>query len=482
MFTINTLPAGENRIADMEWQEIVSVPFPRKLAVAGTPPGGSLYSRGTVRHVYIHDVVDHGVQAGSPTEPTFCDMYDALVNLLGWIDPAREHAHGLYIQNYGALGPKVFDTCMLVQGGMATAFKIYAETSEALNKTSNIIVRNSIALGWVVVQSLRQGLEDITIENCVIVGDVRFGYGTWSKRLTFRNNLVFGNLDIAAGEDMVIENNQIVARAPYRPDGHTYGAGNYGMAPGGDANYVRLTMAGNVIYTDRPQVAWNGWSRTQALYYGVAVRDTVTRPLADLGPVLRRYPIYDDPGALEPVHIADNVFIYNPSGADEVDLGAWGCIRDVRRWNAPYAGRAMVMAGEPDPPLWWLEADGPAPIKPSQFPTFGFARVDVMSEEEIDLTIEERLNAALLALAQVESELEAIQTQLADERTAHTAALAAKDDVIAGLQTANAAKDAEIAALALQLAEAATFRAVAEGDVLANLANAQALAQKFGVN
>lgn len=268
-----------------------------------------------VRHSVIHDVHNVGWWAGNLEHPRGGALYDLTVYNVGWQSTDRGHGHCLYTQNYSAAGVKRVDRCVFIAGFML-AWKIYGESPvEQPNKISSYDVRRCISVGDVIVGGRRQGAEDVVIEDCVFVGTVMLGYLGRNKRVTFRRNLVIGNLVIAPGEDLVIEDNDIVVLPPYRMRGDTAGKGNFGWKAGALDSYTNPSVRGNRVFTAEPNVAFNGWTFTYAAGTGLAAWDTVVLPLTDFPATRRSYDI--------PERGAKNVFVYDPAGAAVRPAGAW---------------------------------------------------------------------------------------------------------------------------------------------------------------
>lgn len=452
----------------LENVDLSSVLFPRYLPnAAGSTPveqTGHRTSLVNARHCRIHGVADNGWWAGSPTSPTYGTLYNVIVTDPGWrgkIDGPRPnggHGHGGYCQNYGTMGQKRADTCIFVRGFTdGTAFKLYHEGLEANNKASNVILRNSIFAGDLLVRALSTPVLDVIIENCVVIGNLLIGHNAISQRITVRNCVIFGNFDLLNINEAVIENNIVVVNGPYRPSGMLYGPGNYGL---GFGTMTNETVSGLTVYTDAPQSVWNGWSTAMRASRGYPTYGVVVLPLASAPPMMRRYDV--------PERSTANLFVYNPSGAPTVPLDGYYRVRDVRRWEASYIDDELTMAGEPDLPLYWNEADGVPSVLPNLFPTFGLFQLETVSQEEIDMTLAQQLQAALDTIAALIPQIEALET-----------ANAALTTQVATLTTDNAALTAQVATLTAERDSAVAFRAAAEPLVAANKANGDALAALF---
>ncbi|NUQ07418.1 MAG: hypothetical protein HUU31_26335, partial [Anaerolineae bacterium] len=217
-----------------------------------------------VRHSVIHDVHNVGWWAGNLEHPRLGSLYDLTVYNVGWQSTDRGHGHGLYTQNYGTAGVKSIDRCAFI-AGFSLAWKIYGESpASEPNKISGYTVRSTLSVGDVIVGGRYQGAEDVVIEDCVFVGTVMLGYLGRNKRVTFRRNLVIGNLLLASGDDLIVEDNTIVVLPPYRRAGDTTGPGNFGWKAEALDSYVNPVVRGNRVYTDAPSVAFNGWTLLHA--------------------------------------------------------------------------------------------------------------------------------------------------------------------------------------------------------------------------
>lgn len=398
-------------------------------------------------HAYLHNLHDVDciwshpvntppeVRAGTLWDDVYSDRH-------GWftpgdtVRPSGLHGHPLYAQTDETFGTRTFRRCVFGRGFAGTVGKAYAE-SPGVNggsKTANYVFEDCIFFGgWFLVGNFganNRGAVNITVRNCVFIGgDVQVGYNdTVRDNILIEGNTIFGNLIMNRGANVTIRNNQVIVSPPYRQPGFTYGAGNYGVGFGMETVYTDLVMEGNAVYTDQPNAAFNGWGRQEAINRGVAVRDTQVYPRAQFPAFTRRIDI--------PERNAAWIAVYNPSGAETVPLDGYYRVRDVRRWHSPYVSNALVMAGEPDAPVNWPAEQGPPPITPNLLPTFLIARLETVPQEEIIVTIEERLIA--------------VETELASIRTAYLAEVAVKDAQIVTLTTE---RDAA-------LASASVFRGV----------------------
>lgn len=244
-----------------------------------------------VRHAVIHDVHNVGWWAGNLEHPRLGSLYDLTVYNVGWQSTDRGHGHGLYTQNYGTAGVKSIDRCAFI-AGFSLAWKIYGESRVGEpNKISGYTVRKTISIGdlnrdgAVIVGGRYQGVEDVVIEDCVFVGTVMLGYLGRNKRVTFRRNLVIGNLDFRPGDDLVVEDNDIVVPP---------GSGAYGWKASAPDAYVNPTVRRNRVFADTLPGVVNGW-------------DTALHPLAEFPAARREYAI--------PEKNATLVFTYDVAGA-----------------------------------------------------------------------------------------------------------------------------------------------------------------------
>ncbi|MDZ4771077.1 MAG: right-handed parallel beta-helix repeat-containing protein [Chloroflexota bacterium] len=409
---MNRIEINENRqFSDLVNAQVTSAPFPRTLTVGGSNPiaqTGARVSLGAdTRHCLIQDVPDVGWWAGTSAAPLGGTMYDVVVRNVGWKGPDRGHGHPLYCQNYGALAQKTIDTCVFI-AGFSTAGKVYLEGNE--DKISNVIIRDSVFVGSeMLIGGIRHGARDVLIENCVFINcNVRLGFNARNSRVTFRNNVVFGNLTTEQGDDLVIENNAVIVRPPYRLSGMTYGAGAFGISLGYNsgvpAPHSNIRVQGNIVYTDSPNSAFNGWGRQDAIGRGVAVGNTQVHPLAEYGARSWSFAI--------PERQAETRVEWNPAGAAEIPLAAWRRVRDVRRWDDARITNRLTMSGAPTPPRYWTEPTAP-PIPADTFPQFGVFRIEAVTDQEIIMTLTEQIAQAIAALQAAQTQIVALDTEKA---------------------------------------------------------------------
>ena len=93
-----------------------------------------------------------------------------------------------------------------------------------------------------------QGCDNVTVSRCIVHHNA--GTGAWSRqsnRVTFKNNVVFGNgsgMSIASGQDCLIEGNEIFCNLV---DGIA-AAGNVSGREGGEPNSSNITLRRNYVH------------------------------------------------------------------------------------------------------------------------------------------------------------------------------------------------------------------------------------------
>lgn len=364
--------------------EVTSVEFARWLDEPGSTPAslkGYRMELGEVRHCLIHNVADNGRWSNRPGNPNVGNIDDMEGYNVGWDAPDRGdegHGHFLYCQHL-ATAPRCTVRRSAFIAGFSTAAKFYAEDGTTC-KVANMDITDNFFVGWTLFGGKGLGAQDLLIERNVFFGNVSLGYVSRSRRIIFRDNVIFGNLQLGKHDDLVMENNVIVTRPPYRPVGWLYGPGNFGLELGSpDAAkgetwqnwHVRPTVAGNVIYSDSPENMVNNRTPEQASAAGAPVGDTSVHPLAAFGAFERRVEI--------PERNATRVFRF--------DMGGVVVPAD--------AGRVLY---PPPNPIGW---EGPAPAIDPLDSCLGIWR----EMDEKDVRIEQLERAlALERFARVDAE------------------------------------------------------------------------------
>lgn len=352
--------------------EVMSVPFPRWLEEEGSTPlslAGTRLELCEVRHAVAHNTADNGRWSNKPTNPNTGSIDDFEGHSVGWQSKDRGHGHILYFQNL-ANAIRSFVRRSAFISGFSTAAKFYAEDSSVC-KAANVDVADNMFVGWVLFGGRGLGAEDLVIERNVFFGDVTLGYTSRSRRIVFRNNVVFGNVQMGDHDDLVMTDNIIVTRPPYAPSGTLYGSYNFGLDAGWLSDHHNLSMSGNVIYADAPNV-FNWRTYQEAYAAGGAIGDTELRPLSEFGPFERRVEI--------PERSATRVFRFDFAGVTVPED----------------AGRVLY---PPPNPIGW---DGPAPSLVPLDPCLGIWREMDAKDAQI-----ERLTRSLALEQYARAEAEA---------------------------------------------------------------------------